>query len=478
MKHFQIVIVILVLFCFNAFSDDTRQKYLYAKTDKFILENIFIDDSEYLNKWRKCDIYVENGKIVGIENPRSNQIGKKYEAIDCEGKYAIPGLIDCHTHLGVWNTPTNYCLYMWLANGITTIREVSNEYSLDDNTKTKKNIKNGILEGPDILLYPIVLQSDPELVIQKGADGLKTYAQDKKGKPNLAIAYAKSENIRIACHDNGEKNAVELSDEGITSIEHFFGIPESILGMKTGYLEDYSGTYRREELFRKWGKLWTAAMLSSQKNIDTVIKTFINNKTFIVPTLSVYSCLRGVNKQKNEVLSSLYLIKQQRDYYLLDESNGDFGFINRWTLQDEAIWKENIKSWMKFLKCYYDRGGLLAVGADSGFMYNMYGVGYVNELKLLNEAGISTRECINLGTKSSAKLLGIEDVKGSIDIGKDADIIICNKNPYDDLSVLSINNYYSTTATKYGIDLVIKSGVIYPQEYLVERINEIIKENM
>ena len=60
-------------------------------------------------------------------------------------------------------------------------------------------------------------------------------------------------------------------------------------------------------------------------------------------------------------------------------------------LELETIWKENYVM-DDFINEYKNRGGRVIAGADSGYMYNLYGFGYIQELELLREAGFHPME--------------------------------------------------------------------------------------
>lgn len=58
-----------------------------------------------------------------------------------------------------------------------------------------------------------------------------------------------------------------------------------------------------------------------------------------------------------------------------------------WTTRDEIDWRNNFQMWMRFVNEYKNRGGRVTAGSDSGFIFKLYGFGYVRELELLQEAG-------------------------------------------------------------------------------------------
>ena len=84
---------------------------------------------------------------------------------------------------------------------------------------------------------------------------------------------------------------------------------------------------------------------------------------------------------------------------------------------------------MTFINEYKNRGGRVTAGADSGYMYNLYGFGYVQELELLREAGFHPMEVIRAATLHAAEAIGMEDQIGSVETGKLADLIIMDQNP-------------------------------------------------
>jgi hypothetical protein len=103
---------------------------------------------------------------------------------------------------------------------------------------------------------------------------------------------------------------------------------------------------------------------------------------------------------------------------------------------------------MGLLREFSNKGGVITVGDDAGFIYNLYGFGYVRELELMEEAGFEPLEVIKHATVNGAQLLGLEDRLGRIREGYIADLIVVNGNPLDNLRVLN----------PYGVDIVTLNG--------------------
>ena len=136
---------------------------------------------------------------------------------------------------------------------------------------------------------------------------------------------------------------------------------------------------------------------------------------------------------------------------------------------------------MTFINEYKNRGGRIATGSDSGFIFQLYGFAYIREMELLREAGFHPLEIIRSATLNGAEALGISDETGSIEIGKSADFVIVEENPLQNFKVL-----YGTGAIKLnkdnevvrvgGVKYTIREGVIYDAKQLLREVKEMVDE--
>jgi imidazolonepropionase-like amidohydrolase len=121
---------------------------------------------------------------------------------------------------------------------------------------------------------------------------------------------------------------------------------------------------------------------------------------------------------------------------------------------------------MSFVNDYKNRGGRVTVGSDSGYIYQIYGFGTIQEMEMLREAGFHPLEVIRSATLSGAQALGQADRLGTIEPGKLADLVVVAENPLANLKVL-----YGTGHLRLGEDgvlrrvggvrLTIKDGIVY-----------------
>lgn len=141
--------------------------------------------------------------------------------------------------------------------------------------------------------------------------------------------------------------------------------------------------------------------------------------------------------------------------------------------------ENNYRLWMTFINEYKNRGGRVTAGSDNGFIYQLYGFGYIRELELLREAGFHPLEVIRSATLYAAQALGADKEIGSVEVGKLADIAIVNANPLKNLQVL-----YGTGAIELnadnkvvrigGVQYTIKDGIVYDAKKLLADVKAIV----
>ena len=80
--------------------------------------------------------------------------------IDCRGKWVTPGFIDCHAHAGVayhaangWVPPVDYVYKLWLAHGVTTVREMGSMNGLGWMLDQKQRSAENTIAAPRLLAY-------------------------------------------------------------------------------------------------------------------------------------------------------------------------------------------------------------------------------------------------------------------------------------------------------------------------------------
>jgi len=455
------------------------------------------------------DLVIENDRIIDIKTvgypgieidssrrPKLKEGGKE---IDAHGKYILPGFVDMHGHIGGrWQgADAEYVFKLWMGHGITTIRDPSAgnglEWVLDQKEKSEKNL----ITAPRIKAYTVFGQGsyDPistpdqarEWVRQNaenGADGIKFF-----GLPPKLFSAALDENkklgLKSACHhaqmEVGRWNVVNSAKAGLTTMEHWYGLPEALFESQT--IQDYPLDYNyqnEQHRFGEAGRLWGQAAKPFSDHWNNIMDELISLDFTIDPTFNIYEASRDLHRARRAEWHEEYTIPSLwRFYQPSKKSHGSYWHF--WGTEEEVDWRQNYNLWMTFINEYKNRGGRVTAGSDSGFIFQLYGYGYIRELELLREAGFHPLEVIRSATLYGAEALGMDDDIGSIEIGKKADIIVIDENPLQNLKVL-----YGTGAIKLtddnevvrvgGVRYTIKDGIIYDAKKLLEDVKVIVRE--
>lgn len=144
-------------------------------------------------------------------------------------------------------------------------------------------------------------------------------------------------------------------------------------------------------------------------------------------------------------------------------------------------WRENYRLWMTFVNEYKNRGGKVTVGSDSGYIYNLYGFGFVQEVELLREAGFTPLEVIHAATGVGAEALGLAGEVGTIRVGRRADLVIVEGNP-----LANLRRLFGTGTLVLGDDgkvrregggkYTIKDGIVYDAFRLRDEVRELARD--
>jgi len=126
------------------------------------------------------------------------------------------------------------------------------------------------------------------------------------------------------------------------------------------------------------------------------------------------------------------------------------------------------------------RGGLIGMGDDAGFIYQMYGFGLIRSMELHQEAGFHPIKIIQQATGNNARILGQEEKLGRVRAGFAADLIVVNGNPLENLKVLYPTGIEEIRDGRQvhtgGVEWTIKDGIPYHAPELMARVKEIVAQ--
>ena len=425
--------------------DSLENEYLFQlatdlsqEIDDLIIKNVNIFTVEATLK-RNQDVWVHKDKIRAIvPSTQSSEYGDDARIIDGTGKTLMPGMFDMHTH----NTKFRGALH--LAGGITSVRDLANNkqvkalsHQFNSNQIIGPRIVTfcGIIDGPG----PFANQRNvvenlneglAEIQAYKdlGYQQIKLYSSIKPEWVKPMADKAHQLDMRVSGHIPAYMTASQAIDAGYNEIQH----------MNMLFLNFMSDTIdtRTPLRFTMVANHGAKLDLSSSAYL-TFVKQLKAHQILIDPTLSIFENMFVATKGKPsptyEMIVDRLPLMNQRSYYKgglpkpVDE-------INRYDLAHERM--------LDVVYDLYKKGVAIVLGTDGlpGFLYH-------RELELFVKAGIPIHEVLKMATINAAEITGVADAYGSIEVGKQADLILISGNPLERIS--DIRNVLWTTQGGY-----------------------------
>ena len=355
-------------------------------------------------------IMIRNNKIASV----GRFVGRADRTIDARGMYVMPGFVDMHAHCGGRRKApeAEYVYKLWLAHGVTTVRGVPLGRN-DWTEKEKKRSAENKITAPRIFNYqrphrmntPEQARKWVQDMAAKGIDGLKLGAYRPEIMEAL-IQEAHNHNLGTTAHlaqtGVAHMNAIDAARVGLDTVTHFYGHFEALLKDHQVQPWPVEMNYSDEQMrFGQVARLWNKIHKPGGREWKAYLEEHLKLGTTFDPTMTIYAAGRDVMRARCAEWHEKYTLPSLWDYYQPSRrSHGSYWFY--WTTHDEVAWRNFYRVWMRLINDYKKMGGRVTCGSDSGFIYKTYGFGYIEELELLQEAGLHPLEVIQCATMNGA----------------------------------------------------------------------------
>jgi imidazolonepropionase-like amidohydrolase len=391
----------------------SNQTLTSNNTGAVILEGATLIDGTGALPKPNTTIVIDGNRIVFVSNNTAYNFDLNFSAansVNLTGKYIIPGLFDMHAHVASvlkdsYNqSESEYALRMLLTHGITTIRNPGGP--TEQSVTLRDNVSEGRIVGPQIFTAGQLLNTPqiPVPFVEKRVQTEQDVRQEVRTQVVAGVDYIKlyvglTPDLVKAAIDEAHfyrKKVIghlymtswtDAANLGIDALTH--GVPVSPFLLSEADQQKFleSGDHPFNHL------LWLDLVDLNGPEINNMISALVNNDIPVDPTLDIY-----------EIIT-----KEPQHQYL----------------------------WPKVLqltKTLYDNGVTILSGTDIPNFDLVPGASLHHELEILVEAGISPLEVIKIATRNGAQALGIEEDVGTIESGKQADMVILSDNPINEIS--------------------------------------------
>src|SRR6185437_6029716 len=394
-------------------------------------------------------VLVRVGKIAQVFTaPPPDTKSLDADVVDAAGKTLMPGLIDMHVHIGapggVYRDPSKYAdpsaakrrLAAYLYSGITAVRSTGDW--LNQSLQLRGEINSGKHLGAQFFAcgplftaqgsHPTeLLKVLPESLRKEGEEQFLRLpkSQDEARKMVDDLKNAGVDCIKgVLEAGNGYWGRFNLLDtniyDGVISEAAHDGLPSAT----------HTGSAADEKDSVEAGTNSVEPASSVDLIPDSTFAEMKRKGIAYDPTLSIFEAIVDLRTGNPDLLNRS-LLQQAAPADLLESTRE---IINKQNKVDPEQFKALLDHVNQNLLHAYKCGVMLIAGSDAGNMLVIHGPTVQHELELWVRAGIPPAVALQAATYNAAKILHADDRMGIIQSGRDANLVLLEGDPVQDIS--------------------------------------------
>lgn len=424
-----------------------------AQDADLIIANVNIVDVEQGLVLSDRTVVIADGLITQILESET-EAPADAEIIDGTGRYLIPGLIDMHVHTEREGLP------ILLEYGVTSIRDMGTHFApLEPDSggqlAMREEIAAGTLAGPEMFLALRILDgavprnprwamhyasiATPEegrqlvdQVADAGGDFVKVYTDLNPDVFEAIVEQSTARGLKFAGHVPGQVGYLKAAEAGIHTVEHLRGIFIDLSSEEERWRAGF--TEAAAELTAVATYQFTNANIPEMAETYDEAKArelFValrDNQVGVVPTLVVLDDPRWrypSARPDPEIAGRLGPI-----YSRIVSVSGDAAFPHESVADAQLSYELRAK----LVSDMHDAGVDILVGTDYANPFVLPGISVHEELGNLVRAGLSPADALKAATLVNARYLDAADRLGSVTEGKEADLVLIDANPLEDIA--------------------------------------------
>ncbi|BCY27572.1 amidohydrolase family protein [Flavobacterium okayamense] len=406
----------------------SQQKY------DVVFKNVNIVSMENEQVLYNQNIAIIAGKIIVIENAKKSKL-KGEKEYDLKGQFIMPSLADAHVHLPEKEEELQRFFELNLINGVTKLRSMRGDWKHKD-WRNKYNTTESFY--PKLYLSPPPISRSYDLT-QEQIEGFVKATKDR-GFDFIKILSIKNQEIFKQLDETCKKYNVSLGG-------HF---PRLASGNTIEESTFFNSNYTSIEHL--------GGLVGEPNLFESRIAEIKKQKIFICPTLSWYSIGSGqYSYEELQKLPGMEYVSNESMKEWLEKTKQYRDKIGEQAYKDEVAkeLKDLEEKYQVIARLQKERVKMI-LSPDASSKYMSAGFNMLTEMELLKNANLSNFEILQMATTNFAEFFN--ENYGKLSEGKDADFIIIENNPLEDLKTLKN----------------IK-GVYYNQKYLDDKKLDLIK---
>ena len=411
-------------------------------------------------------VLITANRITAVGPSAEIRVSTNADVIDATGGFLIPGLWDMHVH-SVANVALDMAVRsvaamdwhfpLFLAWGVTGVRNMNDgtgDLSLELTNSVKRRLAARELHGPRFLANGPSIDGDPPLgsnsavvrtadearaavnkLVDSGADFIKVYENLSREAYFAIMDQARRRGIPVDGHVPFRVTPEEAADAGQRTFEH-------VLAMAAGC--STTAAAERERFARVLSPLAGAPALEGLAPL-----TSFHHERALYDSRDPAACGPTIAAYLRNGVADTPNVVAYRDVVNAKEMLADTSRMrlvppvirqNWQAMLGTDVYREMQSVLQPLVPLYsanarllHEAGVVLLAGTDVGIPALIPGLSLHEELELLVEAGLTPLEALRTATINPARVLGLADSLGSVEMGKLADLVLLDADPLVDI---------------------------------------------
>jgi imidazolonepropionase-like amidohydrolase len=428
------------------------------------ITNVTVIDATGKAPQRAMTVLITNGRIAKLFRTNRAKLPANTQILDGSGKFLIPGLWDMHIHLT--NQPNqelsrDWSLPLLVAYGVGGVRDMGgdwqriqqlrNDIAAGKTTGPRIIAPGPFVDGPGFVEKPVNTNDEARRQVRElktnGVDFLKVQANLSPESYRAVLTEAKQLGLIVAGHVPEAVSAFEVARSGQRSIEHSSPIlpgdggillscsskedelRAELLAIKR---DSAAPNANRQELRLRQRTLQTQMLDTyDARKCQSLFALLKQQKVWVVPTQIWAKRLLPLNATDSIDAGAQALLPQQTGTRLAQRRNEG---IKVTAPESFALRTRIVEKTRELVSAMYRAGVPMLTGTDALDGDVIPGVSLHQELELMVEAGLSPMEALQTATRNAAQYFGAIKSRGTIEVGKLADLVLLDADPLQNIS--------------------------------------------
>ena len=444
----------IALFLFAPGCSATQNGHKSESMYDLALQDVTVFNSQLKQIQPAQTILINADTIAAIVSEGTSFVARN--TIDGKNRLVTPGFIDTHTHLNLileneaqeWPgtlNPDSSAHYrsiltdQYLKYGTTTIVDMGQpEAWMDETLRWQQNpspVYPDVFVGGGAMISDETRNTymnhtevmDPEdgkkkvaLYAEKGVRHIKLYWRLREPEMRAITEEAKAKGILMFGHiDIQIVNIQTAMDLGVRHFEHFMTLPASTIR----YNEHWDTLNRQYGVGRinnmdeyAAAMLYFFQLIKDTEEYDAQLEELLDRMAREGTSLSTTIHILGSTAERTPFFSSFE--------HFPEREAPEIGY----STETRLGLQEAFDTMMSYLKTAHDKGVTIRIGTDCKYG----GRALLSEMMLLAEAGFPMEDILQIATWNGYKAMNLTDRYGTIEPGKQANLVIFSQNPFDD----------------------------------------------